>query len=50
MEESSFVSVAFLNHMTQEDLVEVVQMGEIHLFCNALTLDLQNESKVFNQS
>ena len=52
MEGTVLSSVEFLHHMTEEDLVEVIEMGDIHLFCNALTLDIHNleTGKVFNQA
>ena len=45
-------SLDFFQHMTEEDLVEVVEMGDMELFCNALTLDIQDlqTGKVFNQA
>ena len=45
-------SLDFFQHMTEEDLVEVVEMGDMELFCNVLTLDIQDlqTGKVFNQA
>ena len=33
-------AVEFLFQMDDESLLELVSMGEIELFCNALTIDL----------
>ena len=30
----------FIVHMTDEDFIEIIEMGEAELFCNSLTLDL----------
>jgi len=32
----------FFYHMTDEDLHEVIEMGEIDQFCQAITLDIQD--------
>jgi len=27
-------------HMTDEDFIDIIEMGEMELFCNSLTIDL----------
>jgi len=37
--QAGLTALDFLYHMTDEDLYEVIEMGDIERFCNALTLD-----------
>jgi len=52
MKGEQITSLDIFKSMTEKDLVEVVEMGDIKLFCNALTLDIQGLQigKVFNQA